>query len=358
MFSDESKQVGNIEGLKKLTGGLPIKFEEKGRKGTNYRYTGMVVICSNDSIFVGDSISAIARRHIQLFFTAIVPKEKRKNLNEIFKAELPAFTKYLLNLQNDWIKETLDNSQGCGGITAQSWSDTCRTNSIAAWADEHIIWDVTWAEKIGNTKAEGNEKFDDCTSLYQSYSLFCQRAGYFAVNCRNFSELLNEVAITLGKEITKIHTRTGNQLHGIKLRKTIRDAEIPTYTEILEKAENPDPTPSPDPVTPVPVTDGDGYGDGCVTDSVTDETLTVYGCDGCDGLKPNFSNDFSGLSDSEIKEIASDLLLAVTQDDIDTFQTLVSTYQLVGMSDHKKRVWAAMTQNDQAIIKNFIDKHK
>ena len=387
-FPDENSKISNIEGLKKLTGGDSIRFEEKGKKATNYKYKGMVLISSNDSPFIGESTSAIARRQIEIPFTAQTDDLKWRNLNKEFQPEIPAFTRHLLSLSDEWIDQVLRGSRGFGDLTCSAWENHCKNDAIAGWLDEWGIFDPAFSTPIGSTKADTDDKYADCLTLYQSYTLYCSKTNHSPKSLRRFSADLIELAMVMKQKLTKTHTRTGKVLTGLRLRNEKLDVEIPTFTEILASDETDGDGCVTDSVTDSVTdetlavygcdgcdglkpnffndtiktnltTDGDGCVTDSVTDSVTDETLAVYGCDGCDGLKPNFFNDqFYEWSDPEIKEIARDLLLAAKDDDIETFQTLVSTYYLESKSANKKRVWAAMTQNDRAIIKSFTDKHK
>ena len=227
-FPDENSKIANVESLKKLTGGDSIRYEEKGKKATNYKFTGMVIIASNASPFVGASSSAIARRQIEVMFNALVPNGQRRNLNREFQPELPAFSRYLLELSDEWIMNILNDSQGFGSITAASWDNQCQNDSIAAWIDEQIIFESTASAPVGSKKADADKNYAECLTLYESYTLFCSHNNYMPKSLRRFSADLCELGTVLGKQILKTHTREGKKLSGLRLRVEKIDADIPT----------------------------------------------------------------------------------------------------------------------------------
>ena len=357
-FPDENGKARNIEGFKKLTGQDLVRFEEKGKKATNYRFNGMVVVASNSSPFVGGSSSAIARRKIEISFNAVVPASQRCDINAKFQDELSAFTRYLLNLDNEWITQVLRNQQGFGSLTADTWDKQCQNDSIAAWLDEWVIFDPSFSVPVGNQKA-GLEEQNECFTLYQSYTLYCMRNGYLPKATRRFSADLLEMGTVLNQTWKKVHTRHGKKIQGLRLRNSELDVNIPTYTEILESQNQPQND---------PVTDNVTDGDGCVTDNVTDVTLAVTGRDGCDGFNPTFSEknlpqptdatpddtqiaSNEPLSDEDISEMIENLCRCEHKEEL---LVLVETYER-DYPQVKKRVWEKMTPEQRGKAKAILN---
>jgi P4 family phage/plasmid primase-like protien len=109
--ADEDPRVKRFSQFKKITGGDYLRGEDKGCKAFNFRFQGMVVLASNEPVFVGDNSYGLAERLIPIPFTTKIPKEQRRNLEPEFKADLPAFTAYLLDLDPVG-NRYLDASQG------------------------------------------------------------------------------------------------------------------------------------------------------------------------------------------------------------------------------------------------------
>ena len=276
VFPDEEKQVKNHGKFKSLTGQDPIRAEEKGKKAFSYQYDGMVIMASNQPVFVGGSLSAIARRSITVPFNATVPRGQRVDLNTQFKSELSAFSRYLLSVPNDWITETLNGDcHASSPVSLQEWENLCLTNSIAAWFDDCLILMPEWTERIGNRKAEPDKSQTDCEFLYQSYTLYCKHNGLNSVSSKRFSsDIIELLKDTMFFDVSKVSDRKGAYIQGVNLRKDKDYDKYPSYTQILERQNK----------LILPLGDDCGGLRGeSVVDSVVDETLAVTDCGGCGG---------------------------------------------------------------------------
>jgi P4 family phage/plasmid primase-like protien len=294
-FPDENNKIKNIESFKKLTGGDPVRFEEKCKKASTYKFTGSVIVASNHSPFVGGSASAIARREIPVFFNAHVASNQRRDLNAEFKDELPALSRHLLSLPNDWVQKNLKGHESFGVLTADSWANRCAGDSLAAWMDDCIVLG-DFSTPVGNRKANSDDSPDECLTLYQSYTLYCHHNNYHPKSTRNFSSDLMEMGATvLGAALEKNHTRIGKVVKGLRLRKS-SETDVLTITESLEMKAL-----SPESNSPC-----DGLVTDSVTDSVTDESLAVTDCDECDGYSDNSFKGFSHPTESEKKQLINE----------------------------------------------------
>ena len=101
----------------------------------------MVAIASNDPIFLGDSSYGLSRRLITIPFKYQVPTHERRDLTAEFETDLPAFTSYLLSLDEDVVKSTLLGSSDVAEVRETEWDLTTRTDSIAAFYDDALIFD-------------------------------------------------------------------------------------------------------------------------------------------------------------------------------------------------------------------------
>jgi P4 family phage/plasmid primase-like protien len=136
---DEEKQTKGLSNFKKILGNDSLRGEEKGLKSFKFKYEGMVAMASNDPVFMGDNSYGLSRRLIPIPFLNKISKEDRRDLTAEFKADLPAFTTYLLNLDPDWITRTLRGANDLQVIKDLEWEMTIRTDSIAAFYDDRLI---------------------------------------------------------------------------------------------------------------------------------------------------------------------------------------------------------------------------
>ncbi|MEG4577571.1 phage/plasmid primase, P4 family [Microcoleus sp. N3A4] len=250
IFPDEDKGTRSLGKFKQLTGGDWLRAEEKGKKPFKFKFEGMVVVASNFPIFGADNSSGMSRRTIAVPFDAVVARNARRNLDNDFEPELPAFTNYLLSLDDAWVANTLRGVMDIPEIGAQFWESKIREDSIAGFLNDKLILDPLAQVSIGDSpNAEG--------SLYWAYHKYCDDQGHKPQAIKNFSPNLIECANTiLGWQIEKAHTKVGKIIKGLRLR-TKADEHLPTYDYELQlrcKA-------------------GDGCGDGSVTGQVTGQNL-------------------------------------------------------------------------------------
>jgi P4 family phage/plasmid primase-like protien len=202
---DEDKRFGGLSRFKSITGGDSIRGEKKGKDAFKFRYEGMVAIASNDPIFLGDSSYGLSRRLITIPFKYQVPLSQKRDLTAEFTADLPAFTSYLLSLDRDWVKSTLLGSGAVAEVAQTEWDLTVRTDSIAAFYDERLIFDST--VKTGSS------------TLYGAYQEYCKASGLSAKSIRNFTpELLQLCNIKLGLGVEHSRAAAGIFLKGLRLR--------------------------------------------------------------------------------------------------------------------------------------------
>jgi putative DNA primase/helicase len=251
IFPDEDKGTRSLGKFKQLTGGDWLRAEEKGKKPFKFKFEGMVAVASNFPIFGGDNSSGMSRRTIAVPFDAVIARNARRNLDGDFVPELPAFTNYLLSLDDTWVENILRGVMEVPEVGAQFWESKIREDSIAGFLNDKLILDPLAQVSIGDSpNAEG--------SLYQAYHQYCLDQGHKPQAVKNFSPNLIECAgVILGWKVEKVHTKIGKIIKGIRIR-TKADEHLPTYDyELRSRCEKLD----------------DGFGDGSVTDSVTGQNL-------------------------------------------------------------------------------------
>ena len=284
IFPDEDKKVGNLGRFKSLTGGDFLRGEEKRMTAFNFKYEGMVVLASNFPIFQGDNSSGMTRRTVQVRFGHVPTTRDRKDLNKLFQPELSAFINHLLTLSDDMVSDTILNTGLISELNQESWEYQMRSNNIAAWFSECVIYDPLASTQIGNDKNEGDNGNTPKT-LFGSYCQYAKNGGTQLKSVTNFSPDLIELCSNILKlPVEREHTRNGKVIKGLRLR-TLNDNHIPTYEKSL----------CDDPVTT------------SVTTSVTTEPLTEQGCDDCDDL-----NEVITQNQNLITELEKNNILAPT----------------------------------------------
>ena len=205
LCADEDKRVKGFGNFKKAVGGDTLRGEEKGKRSFNYVYQGLVVLASNDPVFVGDNSYGISRRLIPIPFVYQVPDKEAKNLDPVFKSDINAFTTYLLNLDREWVTKTLRESNQISAIKDLMWDLEIRTNSIAAFCDEQLIIDPTASTLSAD--------------LFTKYEAYCAKTGFSPKHQNNFCPgLVNLCKNKLKHQVESAKSRDGKVIAGLRLR--------------------------------------------------------------------------------------------------------------------------------------------
>jgi putative DNA primase/helicase len=224
--ADEERKVRGFSNFKKLTGGDVLRGEDKGIKAFSFRYQGMVILASNDPVFVGDASYGLSERLIPIPFAVKIPKADRRNLTEDFNADLPAFTTYLLNLDRDWVSDTLKQANDLKAINDLAWELTIQTDSIAAFYEEKLIY-----EPGATVMAK---------DIYGEYKHFCSDVGFSAKHQNNFcSSLVRLLVDKLEKDVSSRKTMKGKIINGLRLRTVLDpiDDGMTTMTTMTTQTE-------------------------------------------------------------------------------------------------------------------------
>jgi P4 family phage/plasmid primase-like protien len=202
---DEDKRFGGLSRFKSITGGDSIRGEKKGKDAFKFRYEGMVAIASNDPIFLGDSSYGLSRRLITIPFKYQVPIDERRDLEAEFTADLPAFTSYLLSLDRDWVKSILMGSNKVAEVRETEWDMTTRTDSIAGFYDDALIFDPTAKTST--------------SLMYKAYQDYCKESGLSAKSIHKFTpELIELCGIKLGLAVKGHRSNKGRSIMGLRFR--------------------------------------------------------------------------------------------------------------------------------------------
>jgi phage/plasmid-associated DNA primase len=202
---DEDRRIRGFSNFKKATGGDYLRGEEKNMKAFRFQFQGLIVLASNKPVFVGDSSYGLAQRLIPIPFDTTIPEGKQRNLEPEFKADLPAFTTYLLNIDRDWVTQTLKQAKQIESVKKLEWELTIRTDSIAAFYDDKLIADP------------GVEVLS--ASLFEAYREYCAKKGFSPQHENNFCPSLVELCKDkLQQEVSSYKTRKGKAIKGVRFR--------------------------------------------------------------------------------------------------------------------------------------------
>lgn len=215
---DEDRRIRGLSVFKSVTGGDSLRGEEKGMKAFKFKFGGMVVLASNSPIFMGDDSYGLSRRLIPIPFPQKIPKSDRRDLTAEFTADLPAFTTYLLGLDRDWVTNTLRQANDLKAIKDLEWELTIRTDSIAAFYEEKLVYDPKPTQYDGD-KVVYERDWVLAANAYKAYREFCSDGGFTAKHQNNFCpSLVNLLVDKLEKDVSSRKTKTGKVIDGLRLR--------------------------------------------------------------------------------------------------------------------------------------------
>jgi P4 family phage/plasmid primase-like protien len=196
---DEYKQTGGLTALKSLSGEDLISGEKKGKDSFQFRFNGLAVIASNESIFKSDNSFGLERRLVRVPLEVRIPdNEKRTNLELDFEFDLPAFTSYLLMLDDDWVTKTIRDAGKHPEVVRLTKEQNLTDNSIAAFHAEAMIYEP------------GKKHQYLIKNMYGHYKDYCDTNGLSAKSKHNFTKGLEEWLTTnLGKPIKRVKGKYG-----------------------------------------------------------------------------------------------------------------------------------------------------
>jgi putative DNA primase/helicase len=233
IFPDERRQVG-VETLLKLTGGDKVRYREIYKKRGEAHFFGLALILSNNPTFAGDT-TGIDRRLCLAQFLNPIPKHLRTTEAEKrMETEIPNLISIALGLQDSQVTSLI---KGLGNdeipeFKQQEWLMKCQTNSIAAHANEWLIYDPNYELAIGDGRRDehGQEK----NTCFGHYRDFCEISGLKPFSLVSYSSTLLDVLTDgLEWEVSKKRTNTGVKIKGIRLRQPGVDDDIPRIDEFF-----------------------------------------------------------------------------------------------------------------------------
>jgi hypothetical protein len=169
-------------------------------------------------------------------FKQIIPDHRIRDLEKDFESELSAFTHYLLSIPESEIEAVLRGVQDKQKISLTLWEAQMRSDGLASWVNEHLIFDPLAKTQIGSNAREwlDSEYNPTQSTLFGSYCWFGKQTLRSPLTKENFSaNLLELLTATLGWQVEKRKTNGVMVINGVRLR-TTQDGDRLTIEEQLQ----------------------------------------------------------------------------------------------------------------------------
>ncbi len=234
VVSEADDYVGSFNILKAILGQDPLRKEIKNRQATTFIPDCLVMISSNENIRTKDNTSGLARRRISVGFNKAVAPHLRRDLISFDSDHQPKgdFVDYIPGLLN-WVLSIdpedataliKDSDRQCDGLAKQKVETLMATNSLAAWLQENLIYDLEAHTFIGRALRSKDEQevfLDADVKLYPNYCRFAEGAGLKAVSLNRFRENLLDLCrhqLKLEEINDGKHRTYGKFIQGLRLR--------------------------------------------------------------------------------------------------------------------------------------------
>lgn len=227
IISDSSRYGGEVQVLKNITGGDPLRFEKKNQQqSAPFVYGGTVVIVSNEPIQAADYTSGLARRRLPIAFTKKITDEEKERwrphggIENVMKKELSGLLNWTLKMTDDEVNAAIGS---INGLSKSQRLHLIETNRLAAWLDDCVVINQNYISLVGK-----NCPHDEDSKLYPNYLRWCDESNVQAVALQRFSINVLDICEHLKLPVKKLPKgERGARIQGLKIR-TRADAYIPT----------------------------------------------------------------------------------------------------------------------------------
>ncbi|MEG5034341.1 hypothetical protein QUB44_15015, partial [Microcoleus sp. AT3-D2] len=212
------KPVG-VDSILRLTGGDSINYREVYQLAASAHFYGLLLICSNDPIFMGNT-TGLERRFCLVNFENAIPKALRNSEMEAsFDPEIAALIVIALSLPSSEVKQAI---QGIGDaeiadFKAAEWDMKVRMDSLAAFFEMELIIEDGASIRAGD--------------LFDSYKDFCEEIKKPAMSLTTFSPGLEKLCTEL--HLPVVRDRSGRHVTFAGLRMRGKNDNHPTYSQQL-----------------------------------------------------------------------------------------------------------------------------
>jgi P4 family phage/plasmid primase-like protien len=200
LITDAERYTGEVSVLKALTGGDPLRYEEKFKQSHNsFQPEALVIIAANEAIQSKDYTSGLQRRRLPVYLRNQIPEEDRRELKTEFIQFIPGLLNWVLDMNRKEVFSIL-KSQKSEAQAANFKENLVATNPIAEWLDDNVVYEpginlktyIGVANKImGGSEVNGFE--NENSKLYPNYVKFCVTHNYRAISLKRFRSLLMDL---------------------------------------------------------------------------------------------------------------------------------------------------------------------
>jgi len=218
VFGDERKPVG-VESILRLTGGDSVNYREVYRPAANAYFYGLLLICSNDPIFMGNT-TGLERRLCLVEFNNPIPKALRNpEMEASFDGEIASLIAIALAMPSSEVAQAI---KGIGDaeiadFKATEWDMKVRMDSLAAFFEMELIVEDGASIRAGD--------------LFDSYKDFCEEIKKPAMSLTTFSPGLEKLCTEL--HLPVVRDRSGRHVTFVGLRLRGKNDYHPTYSQEL-----------------------------------------------------------------------------------------------------------------------------
>jgi putative DNA primase/helicase len=218
----DERNASGVEAILSLTGGDAIGYREVYKPASDAFFYGLLIICSNHPIFVGDT-TGLDRRLCLIHFDNPLPTVLRNSqIEAAMDAEISQLITASLTLTDSEASEAIRGS-GTSQIAEfrmQEWEMKIQTNSVAAHFDDWLIADPGASTPTGK--------------IYEHYKNWCS-TGLKAVSHIKYPKILTELCNDY-LELTSVKwekQRGRSFFKGLRLRSE-GDLQTPTHSDLLQ----------------------------------------------------------------------------------------------------------------------------
>lgn len=176
----DERTASGVDAILSMTGGDAVSYRELYKPASDAFFYGLLIVGSNNPIFVGDT-TGLDRRLCLVHFDNPLPTVLRNSkIEAAMDAEISQLIAVALNLSDSTVSECI---QGLGKnqiaeFKLQEWDMKLHTNSVAAHFDDCLIVDPTASTPTGK--------------LYEHYKNWCN-SNLKAVSHIKYPKMLSEL---------------------------------------------------------------------------------------------------------------------------------------------------------------------
>jgi putative DNA primase/helicase len=218
VFGDERKPVG-VDSILRLTGGDSINYREIYRPTANAHFYGLLLICSNDPIFMGNT-RGLDRRLCLVNFDNPIPAALRDSkVEDSFDSEIASLIAIALSLPDREVKLVIQGKGDAeiGDFKVAEWDMKVRMDSVAAFFEMELIVEEGASDTVGK--------------IYERYKDFCDEIKKPAMSLTSFSPSLERICAELQQPVRRDPSGRHVTFYGLRRRR--EEDEHPTYSQKL-----------------------------------------------------------------------------------------------------------------------------